>query len=64
VTDIPSTIGSIFFEVLQTALPEGLTMTVREHKQEYEEMRYIPDAQLLELKSKLEELRSPNVKRK
>jgi large subunit ribosomal protein L48 len=64
VVDLPSTIGSIFFEVLQTALPEGVTMTVREHKKEYEELRYIPDVQLLDLKSQLEELRNPYVKKK
>lgn len=64
VVDLPSTVGSIFFEVLQTALPEGVTMTVHEHKEEYEELRYIPDVQLLELKSELEKLRNPNVKRK
>ncbi|XP_021939637.1 39S ribosomal protein L48, mitochondrial isoform X2 [Zootermopsis nevadensis] len=64
VVDLPSTVGSIFFEVLQTALPEGVTMTVHEHEEAYEELRYIPDVQLLELKSELEKLRNPNVKRK
>lgn len=64
VVDLPSTIGSIFFEVLQTTLPEGVTMTVHEHKEEYEELRYIPDVQLLELKSQLQELKNPNVKKK
>jgi large subunit ribosomal protein L48 len=39
-------------------------MTVHEHKEEYEEMRYIPDVQLLELKSQLEELGGPTVKKK
>jgi large subunit ribosomal protein L48 len=64
VVDLPSTVGSILFEVLQTALPEGVSMTVHEHKEEYEEIRYIPDVQLLELKSQLEELGGPTVKRK
>jgi len=56
VVDLPSTIGSIFFEVLQTALPEGMSMSVHEHKEEHEEVRYVPDVQLLELKSQLEDL--------
>jgi len=56
VVDLPSTVGSVFFEVLQTALPEGVSMTVREHKEEHEEVRYVPDVQLLELKSQLEDL--------
>jgi large subunit ribosomal protein L48 len=64
VVDLPSTVGSVLFEVLQTALPEGVSMTVHEHKEEYEEMRYIPDVQLLELKSQLEELGGPTVKKK
>ncbi|PNF38672.1 hypothetical protein B7P43_G01218 [Cryptotermes secundus] len=64
VIHLPSTVGSILFEVLQTALPEGVSMTVHEHKEEHEETRYIPDAELLELKSQLEELRGPNVKKK
>lgn len=64
VIHLPSTVGSVLFEVLQTALPEGVSMTVHEHKEEYEETRYIPDAQLLELKSQLEELGGPTVKKK
>jgi large subunit ribosomal protein L48 len=64
VVNLPSTICSILFEVLQTALPEGVSMTVHEHKEDYEEVRYIPDVQLLELKSQLEELGGPNVKKK
>ncbi|GFG39240.1 hypothetical protein Cfor_00716 [Coptotermes formosanus] len=63
VVDLPSTIGSIFFEVLQTALPEGLSMTVHEHKEEHEEVRYVPDVQLLELKSQLEDLGGPTKKK-
>jgi len=56
VVDLPSTISSVFFEVLQTALPEGVSMRVHEHKEEHEEVRYVPDVQLLELKSQLEDL--------
>lgn len=63
VVDLPSTIGSVFFEVLQTALPEGMSMTVQEHKEEHEEVRYVPDVQLLELKSQLEDLGRPSKKK-
>jgi large subunit ribosomal protein L48 len=63
VVDLPSTIGSVFFEVLQTALPEGMSMTVHEHKEEHEEVRYVPDVQLLELKSQLEDLGRPSKKK-
>jgi hypothetical protein len=63
VVDLPSTIGSIFFEVLQTALPEGMNMTVHEHKEQHEEVRYVPDVQLLELKSQLEDLGRPSKKK-
>jgi len=63
VVDLPSTIGSVFFELLQTALPEGMSMTVHEHKEEHEEVRYVPDVQLLELKSQLEDLGRPSKKK-
>lgn len=63
VVDLPSTIGSIFFEVLQTVLPEGMSMTVQEHKEVHEEVRYVPDVQLLELKSQLEDLGRPSKKK-
>jgi large subunit ribosomal protein L48 len=63
VVDLPSTVGSVFFELLQTALPEGMSMTVHEHKEEHEEVRYVPDVQLLELKSQLEDLGRPSKKK-
>ncbi|KAJ9585725.1 hypothetical protein L9F63_002515, partial [Diploptera punctata] len=63
VVELPSTVGEIFFEVLQTALPEGVTLTVHEHTEEQEENRYIPDNELIELKTKLEELGGPSKKK-
>ena len=63
VVDLPSTVGAIFFEVLQTALPEGVTFSVYKHVDHYEEIRYIPDSRLIELKTQLEELGGPSKKR-
>lgn len=38
-------------------------MTVHEHKEQHEEVRYVPDVQLLELKSQLEDLGRPSKKK-
>nr|CAD7570476.1 unnamed protein product [Timema californicum] len=64
VVDLPSTVAPVFLEVIQAALPEGVSLSVHEHTQEQEELRYIPDSQLLELKTELDTLGGPSTKRK
>lgn len=56
ILNMPSTTGQIFIEAIETAIPEGVTLTVRPHLEEYEEIKYVPDLELLELKGQLEEL--------
>lgn len=43
-----------FTELVQAALPQGVNLNVHEHQQEDEEIRYVPDYELKELKAELE----------
>jgi large subunit ribosomal protein L48 len=54
VADVPTTILPILVNIVQAALPVGVTMTVKEHEVADEEIRYIPDLELLELKEQLQ----------
>ncbi|KAG8256148.1 39S ribosomal protein L48, mitochondrial [Homalodisca vitripennis] len=56
VVDVPSTKMTMFVELVQAALPQGISLSVHEHQQEHEEIRYVPDYELKELKTQLETL--------
>lgn len=45
--------------MLEAALPEGVTLNVEEWKPEREELRYVPDKQLLDLKTQLQSMQRP-----
>nr|CAG4641405.1 EOG090X0MUO [Eulimnadia texana] len=64
VIDVPAPLAPIFFEVVHTALPEGVELSIHEHQPEYEEVRYIPDLELKELKARLESMADPNKPKK
>lgn len=49
--------------MVQTALPEGVTLNVAEHEDAVDEIRYVPDTQLKELQGELVELASGKVKK-
>lgn len=40
--------------MLQTALPQGVTMSIHEHEPIHSDVRYVPDYDLKELKDQLE----------
>lgn len=42
--------------MVQSALPEGVTLKVIEHEPDFEEIRYVPDTELKELQGELEDL--------
>ncbi|KAK0181326.1 hypothetical protein PV327_003619 [Microctonus hyperodae] len=44
----------IFIRLLEAAIPEGVTLKVEVWDPDKEEMRYIPDKELLDLKGELE----------
>lgn len=44
----------ILIRMMEAALPEGVTMTVDEWTLEKDELRYVPDKELMDLKVELE----------
>lgn len=54
---MPSTKIVVFAEMLQAALPQGVTLNIHEHQPEHEEIRYVPDYELNQLKNQLEAAR-------
>ncbi len=57
--DVPSTAAQILIDIIQTNLPEGVTLTVKEHTVEDDDVRYIPDVELKNLRKELEEIKGP-----
>lgn len=55
IVDVPSTKLAMFLEIVQAALPQGVNLSVHEHQPEHEQIRYVPDYELKELKAQLEE---------
>ncbi|XP_049763101.1 39S ribosomal protein L48, mitochondrial [Schistocerca cancellata] len=62
IVDVPSTTLAILLNILRATVPEGVNLSVHEHSPEHEEIRYVPDQELLELKSQLEALGGPRKK--
>ncbi|KAJ2942566.1 hypothetical protein O0L34_g2034 [Tuta absoluta] len=54
VADVPAWALGSLLRVSRAVLPEGCTLHVHEHTPDHEEIRYVPDNQLLELKAQLE----------
>lgn len=46
-----------FLRLAQEALPEGVELSVEEHTHDVEELRFVPDRELIELKNQLEDMR-------
>ncbi|KAH8282954.1 hypothetical protein KR054_011164, partial [Drosophila jambulina] len=53
-----------FLRIAQSALPEGVTLSVQEHTEDCEERRYVPDKELLDLKSELDRMGGPTATKK
>lgn len=62
IVNVPSTTLSVLLEALYASIPQGVTLQIHEHKEEYEELRYVPDYDLMELKSQLETMSIPKKK--
>ncbi|XP_035227667.1 39S ribosomal protein L48, mitochondrial-like isoform X1 [Stegodyphus dumicola] len=54
----------LFFEVIQSSLPIGVTVSIHPHEEKHDEIRYIPDFELLALKGQLKELTDPEASTK
>lgn len=56
VYNLPAYFFPVYLRLVQAALPEGVTLNVVEHQPDYDEIRYVPDTELKELREELEEL--------
>ncbi|XP_054741676.1 39S ribosomal protein L48, mitochondrial [Anastrepha obliqua] len=56
--DVAAPVYPVFFRVAQAALPEGVQLSVQEHSEDFEERRYVPDRDLLDLKAELERMQA------
>lgn len=54
----------LLLRVCQAALPEGVALRVVEHSEDHEEIRYVPDRELIELKTLLDDMGGPSTKKK
>ncbi|GAU98371.1 hypothetical protein RvY_09526 [Ramazzottius varieornatus] len=56
-------IASLILDVVNSTLPEGITVTVKVHEEAEEEIRYIPDYELVALKNQLEDMNASSGKK-
>lgn len=54
--NFPAHLYPVYLRLVQACLPEGVTLNVDEHRPEVDEIRFVPDTQLKELKAELEDL--------
>ncbi|VVD04607.1 uncharacterized protein LOC126971705 [Leptidea sinapis] len=64
VVDVPAWALGTLLRVSRALLPEGCTLNVHEHTPEHEEIRYVPDNELIELKQQLEEMGGSRAEKK
>lgn len=53
----------MYLRLVQAGLPEGVTLSVAEHEDAVDEIRFVPDTQLKELQTELSDLYSGKTKR-
>ncbi|CAH0560482.1 unnamed protein product [Brassicogethes aeneus] len=63
ITDISSLQLPMLLRVLESSTPPGVTIKVLPHEDDHEEVRYVPDSELLQLKHELDELGGPSKKK-
>lgn len=56
-SDVPSTLLPVLINVVEAALPAGVTLRVHPHLPEYTEDRFVPDFELLKLKTELDDMK-------
>ncbi|XP_076294721.1 mitochondrial ribosomal protein L48 [Lasioglossum baleicum] len=60
VSNITSTKIPILIRLLEATLPVGVSLHVDTYKPEIETKRYVPDKELFDLKTELDEMKNPN----
>lgn len=56
VSDVPAWALGTLIRLARASLPEGCALSVHDHAVEHEEVRYVPDNQLIDLKQQLEDM--------
>lgn len=54
--NLPAYFYPVYLRMISAATPEGVTMNIIEHQPEHEEIRYVPDTELKQLQTELEDL--------
>ena len=62
--DLPSTAAPLVADLLRASLPPGVQLSLHPHERHHDEVRYVPDLQLKELKQQLAEVGMDPDKRK
>lgn len=55
-TNLAAYSAPLFFEVILSSLPAGVKVSIHPHEEQHNEIRYIPDFELMALKSQLKEM--------
>lgn len=63
ISEVQAPVYPVFLRFIQTALPDGVTISVIHHTDFIEESRYVPDKELLDLKAQLEKAGGPRGKK-
>lgn len=56
ITNMAAHFYPVFLRLAQAAIPEGVTLNIHEHDKSHDHIRYVPDNDLKDLKSQLEDL--------
>nr|CAG4644509.1 EOG090X0MUO [Lepidurus arcticus] len=64
VLDPPSTLVPLLIEVIQQTLPPGVDLCVKEHLKTDDDVRYVPDLQLKEMRTQLDAMGGPTTSKK
>lgn len=54
----------LLLRIAQAGLPEGVTLNVVQHDHQHDEIRYVPDTKMKELKEELQDLGGPRKKKR
>jgi len=57
-SEVPSIKCSVLIRALEAALPQGVTLNINIYDPTSEEKRYVPDKELIDLKSSLDTLKN------
>lgn len=64
ILNVPAYQYPLLLRIVQAGLPEGVTLRVVEHDSLHDEVRYLPDTKMKELKDELEDLGGVRKKKK